>query len=127
VPESPIGLQIHQTLNVHANDAAELSLHIVIFLNVITNLSDFVLTELVGLSIEVYAGSRQYFSRATTPYSENISETNLNSFISGKIYARNSSHVNPAFACDGDQYSQRGQCHPAETLCIYYRFSLQKP
>ena len=93
VPKATVGSQIHQALNIHADDTAKIAFHVEVLFHVITDTRDFIFGQLVSFLIGVDVNRFQNRIGTAAANPKNIGQTDFDTFVTGEIDPCNSSHV----------------------------------
>src|SRR5262249_22856616 len=90
--KSPICADVHQTLDVHLNALAQISLNLTLRFQYSANPTQIVFTEIFYPRIDVDVSLFENRSRTRSTNSINVSKTDLCAFIGRKFYTCDTSH-----------------------------------
>jgi hypothetical protein len=81
--QTPVTSQVHKALDIHGDFPAEVAFHLAGTVNGLADAGNLGIIELSSFSGAVNPGLLKQFDRGGAPDAENISEGNVNSFVTG--------------------------------------------
>ena len=89
---APVGANLNQSLDVHSNLAAEITLDLAALVDDFTKSVDLVLGEVAHACVWVNGGLRQDLLAGGEAYAEDVGKGDLNTLLARNINACNTSH-----------------------------------
>lgn len=87
-----VAADFNKSLNVESNVSSKVALNHEVVVDIVTELSNIVFAEVLDSDIRVYTCVCENFIRRFTAYSVDISESDFNSLILGKVNTGNTCH-----------------------------------
>ena len=79
--DATITANVHQSFDVHLDFGTQITFHFITCTNYFTNLSSLVISPVLNFNAAIYSCCIKNLSSTTAPYTINISQRNLTSFI----------------------------------------------
>jgi hypothetical protein len=93
--QASIASEIHQSLDVHTNFSAKVSLHLILAIKDLTDLGYFHLSQPIRIHARVETDFLHDFTGSISSYPVNIGQGNFHTFVLGKVNPCNTGQVLP--------------------------------